>query len=273
MNGIILGLFLAVSAQAQSLDVGHEELQRTLLLEAITGDYDSAILSYERLVRSRAATGEVRAQALYRLGAARYAIGDRDGAVEALLKGIRTGECGPACHLMLGQIKLETESVRTIPTRWTFTDGNPGIFHPWEFDQKGSIRIQTAAESPNPALIWETIVDVQSGDSLTVGFRAPSPVPSRISFKMQADGRAGSVRVRVLDVNGQEYQLDQPVFRITTEEANLIVVVLDKLVPVSPGDPEFVPAEISALFIDDVSARNGTAPGPNRLYLDDFSVD
>ncbi|NCG21997.1 MAG: hypothetical protein GWP91_23525, partial [Rhodobacterales bacterium] len=186
---------------------------------------------------------------------------------------IRTGECGPACHLMLGQIKLETESVRTIPTRWTFTDGNPGIFHPWEFDQKGSIRIQTAAESPNPALIWETIVDVQSGDSLTVGFRAPSPVPSRISFKMQADGRAGSVRVRVLDVNGQEYQLDQPVFRITTEEANLIVVVLDKLVPVSPGDPEFVPAEISALFIDVVSARNGTAPGPNRLYLDDFSVD
>lgn len=273
MIGALLGLTLAVSAQAQSPGVGYEEFQRILLLEALTGDYDTAIQSYERLVRSHAATGAVRAQALYRLGAARYAIGDKDGALEALLKGNRTGECGTNCKTLHGQIQFENDSIRTTPTLWTFEDGEHSFFHPWKFEHKGSIRIQTPDESPNPALIWETTVDVQNGDRLEVGFRAPSPAPRRIAFKMQAAGRPSAIRVWVEDVHGRQYQPERSVFRVATDEPILVVVRLDQVVPVEPGAPSFVPAEISRLTIADVSARNGTTPGPNRLYLDDFSVD
>jgi hypothetical protein len=267
----LLVALLAAPASAQD-HVAWDLLQRAMLAEAASGDYDGSLREYERLVRNLGVDHPVRAEALFRLGSARYILGDSPGAREALMEGIRTGSCGAPCHILLGRIQLEADSIRRLPVHWNFSDSQHGVFHPWEFDDKGAIRVQDGEEAANPALIWQTIVDVRKGDHLVIGFKQPTPAPKVVRFKMQADQHSASVRVRVVDDMGRAYGLPGPI-RVGTERPAEIEVVLSEMKPADPQDPPMDTSSIYRLYIDDVSALNGTPPGPNALYLDDFVVE
>ena len=268
----LLGVLAATPAQAQDTSAW-DVLQRALLAEAAAGDYEFAIGEYERLVRNLAVDSPVRAEALFRLGSARHTLGDVAGAREALLEGIRTGTCRVPCRVLLGRIQLDAESIREVPVSWSFDTAEHGVFHPWEFDDKGSIRVQDPSEAANPALIWETTVDVRRGDQLVVGFLHPTPAPRMIRFRMQASPNPASIHVRVVDDMKRAYGPASGAIRIGTDRPTLVEVALDDLVSVDPDDPALDPASIHRLYIHDVSAFNGTSAGPNALYVDDFSVE
>jgi hypothetical protein len=267
----LLGVF-HTQALAQQHTSARNDLQQALLTETLDGDYDAAILEYQRLVRNLADGHPVRAQALYQLGAARYALGDLRGARDALIEGIRSGACRSPCHSLLGEMDMEANAVRKIPFTWDFTNGNHGLFHPWKFDDKGTVRVQSQVETENPALIWSTRVDVQKGDVLVVGFRDPSPTPKSVRFLMQAVPYDAAIRVRVVDDQGRSYGLPDGVLRIGQTQPTVIQIALTDLQPAVPEDPPLQPSSLHRLYIEDVSAFNGTPPGTNHLYIDDFEV-
>jgi len=264
---------LCASANATAQQTARTMLRQAMLTEAMDGDYDQAIQRYQTLVHELPQGHPVRADALYRLGSARYALGDLRGARDALLEGIRSGSCRTPCHTLIGEMQLEAESVRTLPVHWDFSTDDHSVFHPWAFDDKGSIRIQATNEVDNPALIWSTEVDVRKGDQLVVGFRDLSPPPKNLSVRMQAAPNPAAIRVRVVDTHGHTYTRRDGLVRIPTDRPTTVVVTMEDLVSDDPATPPLNPAEIHRVYLEDYSAFNGTPPGPNQLYLDDFRVE
>lgn len=248
------------------------DLQAALLAEAAFGDQEMALREYERLVRDLPGDHAVLPHAIYRLAETRKAMGNLEGAREALLSGIRSGSCRAPCQALLGRIQLELDAVRTLPVLWTFDDSKHGIFHPWELDEVGTVRVQTKEETENPALTWETTVDIRANDRLVVGFKTPLPAPREVSFRMQSAARAGAVRIRVTDRSGHQYIQSGASSRVDFRAPTKVVVALKDLVPVDPNQRPLNPAEIYRLYIEDVSAMNGTEPGPMWFALDDFSI-
>lgn len=269
MNSLLLSVLASMAlAQGRSdLDI----LQTARLNEAAYGNHEEAGRDYLELVSRLAADDPLRAEALFRLASTRYAQGDLEGAREPLIKANRTGRCGTACQLLRDEIDLELASVRMIPQRWNFSSTDHGLFHPWEFGEKGGIRVQSRDDAANPALIWHTIVDVNKGDRLVVGFERPKPAPSRVRFKIQAEDRNASIKVVLIDDMGRSYAPEGPI-RVVAERPTLVDIDLGGLVPAVASDPPLDPSTLHRLHIDDVSARNGTQSGQHALYLDDFEI-
>lgn len=266
-------LALAIPARAQER-TAVDLLQTALLQEAAYGNHTEAMQIYQRLVRELPLDSAVRAQAVYRLSRSMYELGDVPGAREVLKEGIRTGSCtATPCYTLLGQITLEESSVRKLPVRWSFSSNDHGLLHPWEYDDKGSIRVQSRDEAANPALIWRTIVDVRKDDRLVVGFDRPMPAPARIRFRVQAEDRTAAIRVRVLDGAGQIHGLPDGMIDVLPERPTSVSVDLSRLENLDPEGPRLDPANIAMLTIEDVSALTGTTLGPHALYIDDFAID
>ncbi len=259
----------AVHAQTESdLDT----LQTALLNEAAYGNHDEAIRGYLSLVRKLPADDPLRAEALFHLAAANYALGRLDEAREPLIDANRTGVCGTRCQLLLGRIDLERGSVRTLPVRWDFSTVDHGLFHPWEYEDKGGIRVQSTDEAANPALIWRTVVDVNKGDRLVVGFEHPAPAPRRVRFRIQAERHPAWIRVRIVDDLGRSYVPATDPIRVDADRPTRVDLDLSALVPVPPSTAPLDRATVSRLYIEDVSAQAGSPPGEHRLYLDDFEI-
>lgn len=267
----IVGITLWSPAQAQE-QTHWNDLQAALLTEAAFGDQAGAIREYERLVRDLPGDHAVLPQALYRLAEARAATGDFDGAREALLVSIRSGTCASPCQALLGRVQLHLDAVRTLPVQWTFDDSNHGLFHPWELDDLGTVRVQPASETENPALMWDTTVDIRANDRLVVGFKNAVPPPREVSFRMQSAGRRGAIRIRVTDRDGQDYLQPGAASSIDPRGPTTVTVRMADLVPADPGQPPLDPSAIHRLYIEDVSAMNGSEPGPMWYALDDFII-
>lgn len=274
-----LAPLLAGSAAAQvpapSGEPTHEQqFQDALLAESASGDHATAARAYEQILRTTALGDPVRKAALYRLAVLQYELGNLGKARKVLQEGIRTGECTNAvCYTLLDQINLEEISVSELPVRWTFSNNDHALLHPWEYDDKGIIRVQARDEAANPALIWATEVDVRKDDRLVVGFDNPSPPPRRIDFYTKADNRPGALRVRVLDDLGRAYEPPGGPFRITPDRPTHVVVDLARVTPLDPEDPPFVPSTIAKLILIDASAASGSPPGSHVLYLDNFVIE
>lgn len=267
---LMMGLLLAPLAHGQQ--TARTMLRQALLTEALDGNYDQAVQHYQTLVRELPQGHPVRADALYRLGAARYALGDTRGAREALLEGIRSGLCRAPCYELLGEMELEAASIQALPVHWTFDDGDHALFHPWAYDDKGSIRVQSPDEAENPALIWSTEVDVRKGDQLVIGLRSMSPPPRTLSVRMQAVPNPAAIRIRVVDNHGHTYTHPGGVFRIPTDRPTTLDITLTELQSDDPQAPPLDPANLHRVYLEDFSAFNGTIPGENQLYLDDLRI-
>lgn len=270
---------LAGAAPNQRIATGRENLdalEDALLAESVYGDLQGAARTYEQLVRTLSVEDPSRAEALFALGRVRAELDEPHAAREALLEGIRTGSCLDPCQELLGRIELEADSITTLPVRWTFDDSDHGFFHPWQFDDKGTIRLErtTAADAQsNTALVWHTIIDIRKGDQLIVGFRRPTPEPRTLAFSARSRVSDAWLHVVILDDFGRTYALPTGAFWVPVERTVRIEVDLNEVHPVDPVHPLLDPGRINRVQIRDVSAVEGAPPGPNTLYLDDFTVD
>lgn len=277
MWGFLAALVLPVASAREV----HEDLQRriesreevedALLVEAAYGDWASAVRTYGRIVANRPIDDPSRARALYALGRLQSELGEPEAARTALLEGIRTGSCLDPCHELLGRIELEQESITTLPVRWTFDDSDHGFFHPWQFDDRGTIRLERRSE--DTFLLWRTTVDVR-GDQLVVGFDNPTPPPSRIRFTAQARLTEAWLQVVVIDDLGRAYSPPTGNIHIPVNRPTLIEVDLSAVHPVDPLDPVLDAGSIALVQLRDVSGIEGEPHGSVHLiYLDDFEVE
>lgn len=266
------GLDAVAEPEATDPRRSREDLEDALLTEAAYGNLRGAARDYAEIVRFRPLDDPSRAQALFALGRVHAELGDAYAAREALLEGIRTGSCLDPCQELLGRIELEQESITTLPVRWTFDDSNHGFFHPWQFDDRGTIRLERRAE--DTFLVWRTTVDVHVGDQLVVGFKNPDPPPSRLRFRAQARATEAWLKVVIVDEVGRTYALPTGNFRIPVNRTTVVEVDLAEVHPIDPLDPVLDPARIALVQLRDVSGVEGESPGSTHtLYLDDFEVE
>lgn len=248
-----------------------EELEDALLTEAAYGDFRGAVSTFGRIVKDRPIEDPSRARALLALGRLQSELGEPDAAREALLEGIRTGSCLDPCQELLGRIELEQESITTLPVRWTFDDSDHGFFHPWQFDDRGTIRLERRSE--DTFLVWRTTVDVR-GDQLVVGFKDPRPPPSRIRFVAQARLTEAWLQLVVIDDLGRAYSPPTGNVHVPVNRPTVVEVDLSAVHPVDPLDPVLDPAQIALVQLRDVSGIEGEPHGSvHMIYLDDFEVD
>lgn len=263
---------LELEAEPGAWHRSREHLEDALLAEAAYGDLRGAAREYARIVSNRPVEDPSRAQALLALGRVHAELGEPNDAREALLEGIRTGSCLEPCQELLGRIELELESITTVPVRWSFDDSNHGFFHPWQYDDRGTIRLERRSE--DTFLVWQTTVDVHNGDQLVVGFRNPDPPPSVLRFHAQARSTEAWIRVVVLDDLGRSYALPTGPFRIPVNRTTRVEVNLAEVHPIDPLDPLLDPSRIALVQLRDVSGLEGEPQGSTHtIYLDDFEVE
>ena len=125
--------------------------------------------------------------------------------MESLKEGIRTGSCLEPCHRLRGLIELEETAVSKLPIRWTFSNADHGLSHPWEYQDKGAIRVQSRDEAPNPALIWRTVVEERT---LALGETVPVPAVApgetlwvELEFEDTLAGRLGTTLLKTPPVH------------------------------------------------------------------------
>jgi hypothetical protein len=251
-----------------------EALADSRLVEVGDGQLSQALLQYEQLAEDLAADHPLRPMTLHHIGRIRYTLGQVDEARSALLECVRTTQdpdIRVACLELQGQIQLEVDSIRTVPTHWTFDDTNHGIFHPWRFDDIGSIRIDIDPQSNGPVLAWSTQVDVRKGDELRVGFMAPSPSPKTISLKVYARNMDAWLRAVIYDIHGRSYIANNKATSVPVGSWVEFEVDLTSLRALDNESVAFDPAELTALVLQDVTAYYGES-GNNKLLIDDFMV-
>lgn len=248
-------------------------MQTARLNESAYGNHEDAIRGYTELVRRLAADDPLRAEALYRLAFAEYSLGNLEAARDPLFEANRTGVCHARCQMLLGQLDLERNAVRQTPIEWDFSNTEHGLHHPWRYQDKGGIRVETTAESRDPALVWRTTVDVNKGDQLVIGFENPAPAPEVIRFTIGTDDRDASIRVRLVDDLGRNYGPSQGPIRIRPDTDVEVELKLRKLIAADPSAPPLDPSTLARMYIEDVSAFSGTPPGEHELSLDDFVIE
>lgn len=264
---------LALLGQPADAADSWDLLLDALLAESAYADLQSSGQTYEQIVRTLPVEDPSRAQALFALGRARAELGDATAAREVLLEGIRTGTCLDPCYELLGRIELEEESITDLPVRWTFDTPEHGFFHPWRFNDKGTIRIQRHPERGDGVLAWHTVIDLRKGDQLVVGMQRPRPAPRRVALQVQARSTQAWLQFVVVDDAGRIYVPTAGNVGVPTDRMVKVVVDLRSMQPLDPLDPRLDPSRISQLQIRDVSALEGAPPGPNTLFIDDFVVE
>ncbi len=269
---MILGFLLGAALGGEVDD--WKKLQDALLSEAAYADLPQATASYQLLARNLSVENPVRVEALYRLGAAQYAIGAVEESRTALREGIRSSTPGRVrCLELLSQIELEENSIRSVPIEWTFDHPKHGFVHPARYADRGSTRIDSAAPGGDPALQWTTTVDGRRDDILEIGFNEPSPSPRGFRFSIRSASYEARIRIYALDVYGRRFLFgNEPgTIEIPKEKWRLVEVHLEDLEPLDPGGP-LVPADIDRIIIQDVTAFFERAAGFNSLHIDDFVV-
>ena len=271
MHSVLLWL-LAVTATAD--DRGHwKALADARLVEVADGDLSGALLQYVRLADDLAADHPLRPSILYHIGRTRYTLGQVEEARSTLLECVRTTldpDIRVTCLELQGQIQLEVDSIRSVPTHWTFDDTNHGIFHPWRYDDVGSIRIDRDPETEDAVLAWSTQVDVRKVDELRVRFMAPSPTPQTISFRVYARNMDARLRAVLYDIGGRQYMARNKATHIKV--GSWVTFEIDLTSPrIDNQSATFDPAELTALVLQDVTSYYGGS-GENELLIDDFMV-
>ncbi|MFT4624224.1 MAG: hypothetical protein ACI8PZ_002883 [Myxococcota bacterium] len=247
------------------------DLHLALLVESADGDAASARAVYEQLVRKLPSEDPIRAEALYWLARSRWLAGD-ERARAALLEGIRTGACKERCFDLLERIELDANAITTVPIAWDFETPEHGVFHPWRYDHKGTMRLGTPPGKDESALVWSTAIDVRTEDQLVVGFSRPQPPPKQVSFRIRADPVEAWIRVFAEDGTGRTFTSGGVGMLVPVNDTLDLTIDLDRMVATDGTGDTLDPARIARLRLVDTTGFEGEGVGQNTLYLDDFIV-
>lgn len=262
-------MWLWVACAWAADDLEHRvELYDALLREALSGDLEQATVAYRSLSRKLPIDDPIRADALLWLGRALYDLGEVDQARDALLDGIRSGLCPVRCRELLEIVEVDQASITRTPTSWTFDQTDHGLFHPWQVQDLGGIRIDVSPAG-DAALEWTTIAQTRKPDRLVVGFQRPAPAPEQLRITVTSSALEALLQILVEDDGGRRYGLPEALV-VKPGGPRRLTVPLRVLEPVDPADPPLDPAGLWRLTLVDLTGSR--SPGPNTLWLHDFEV-
>jgi hypothetical protein len=248
------------------------DLHLALLAESADGDQLAARSVYARMVRSLPADDPIRAEALYWLACSHWLAGQSNDARSALREGIRTGACRQRCFDLLERIELDAAAVTEVPVTWNFETPEHGLFHPWRYDHKGTLRLGAPPGETDSALIWSTSIDVRTEDQLVMSFDRPSPPPSQLAFRIRASRVEAWIRVFAEDELGRTYTWGGAGMLVPMEDTLALVVDLDRMVATDATGDTLDPSRLARLRLVDTTGFEGEGVGANQIYLDDLVV-
>ena len=266
-------VLLLWAATAAATDRGSwGDLHSALLYESADGDLATSQNVYRGLVRSLPTNDPIRAKALYWLARSHWLVGEVSEAREALLEGIRTGACRERCLDLLERIELDAAAIRSTPVQWDFETPQHGLFHPWRYDHKGTMRLGTPDGYSSSALIWSTTIDVRTEDQLVMSFSRPDPAPAELAFTISAFPVEAWIRVFARDEAGRTYTWGGAGMAVPTDDTMSITITLDRMVATDGTGDRLDPSKLVALRLVDTTGFEGDGVGENQIFLDDFSV-
>lgn len=258
----MLTLLAMATGWGQDLD-DRQTLSDAMLVEAAHGDVAGAVQTYEALAKRLPADDPLRGDVLFALGRATWVLGDTDTSRTWLLEGIRTGACPTRCRDLLERVELERASVASLPIHWSFdADGaEHALFHPWRFQERGSIRTSSSG-----TLVWRTTPDRRQPDRLTMGFRDVGTV-SALSLRLASVSRDAALQIVVLDVDDQRFGL-QEALRVPAGAPYVAKLTPDAFVPVQDTTGRLDPTRFAELWLVDISDEGA----PLVIELDTLDV-
>lgn len=262
-------LLLIELAQAQ-VSASWDQLHDALWL-ASDGQYEEASRALTSLVRTLPGEDPARSQAMYHLGRLHWLLGRSGPAEEVLREGVRTGACGLPCRDLLGHIAMAQAAVRQTPTSWTFDDPSHGVFHPWEFSDRGTLRTLSPGESSGGSLQWSTNSDARYPDYLVVAFLSPSPPVREIRMAIRAQGRDAYVRLEAVDDEGLVYSWGPAGMALPIDQTLHLKVDLERLLSNQQPVRQLNPQRLATLRLVDSSAEDGDLEGRVDLLIDEIS--
>jgi hypothetical protein len=247
-----------------------EQLYDALLHASADGDVAAAAAGLEGLARGLSDDDPLRGEVLFRLGDARYALGDADRAREALRDCIRfTSPSRPKCLDRLWRIEVDEGRIGHIPARFEFGDGVQPFVRPTTGNvDRGSLRVDDESPGGDPALLWT--VGNDPVEDLVVGFRDPSPAPRGVRVLARTNEADVRLRVVAIDSNGRRYATPG-ILPVPQDGWGPIDVALDTLEAEDPGAGRLVPSRLDAVILEDATSPSRRVTG-TAIWLDDVEL-
>lgn len=237
-----------------------------LLLESTHHDREEATRLHLTLSNSLA-DGPTRQEVHYWWAFGRQEEGKTVDASDILLRSVRAGNCDRNCRILLEELEIERESIRATPSLWTFDRTDHGVFHPWTFQDRGSL---TLTSGDDPSLLWTTRPTSTRSDRLVIGFAAPKPTPSELSFGVTATRRDGWLQVVAEDIDGRRYTAPES-FHCAQSSPRRIRVRLAELVALDGKSPTSIqPDALWRVAIVDV--QGAQHPTAQQWLVDNLAV-
>jgi len=266
---VVLVAWLAQNARAS--DDAYEEWERlheALLIESVDGDLLGAMRMYESLERRLRPDGQnhqILARALYRLGRANYELGDFQNAALKLRDCIRISQ-DIACKMLITEIALAEDAVRSLPVRWDFRNRQHGFVL---IPGHGAMSVQT--EEADSHLLWALHSTLGEADKLVLAFLNPKSTPQSMRMAAQTTRSPALLQIVLVDVYGHEYQPAEGVIKLSQEQ-RVYDISLSDIVSTTDSKRPNQPIDIDRLELRDISSILGGAAQPNRIKLQWFEV-
>lgn len=248
-----------------------QDLHGARLAEAIDHDVDRAERIYRRLIQNLAAEDPVREEALYSLGSALFSSGRNAEAVDVLLEGNRTAQRRARFQDLLQLIELDQTSIRRTPVRWDFGSEAHGVLHPWGYQTKGSVRIDTQSNG-NSVLAWHTHVAVNEDDQLLIGFDHPTPTPAGLRFDIAATIFDAWIELVIYDDLGTTWVWPEGRLRARTSLLLTFELPFNGFVKADGTPGELDASTLDRLVLRDVSAFQGKYAGDHDILFDNIEI-
>lgn len=242
------------------------ELAKGLLMESVDGDLSAAAQQYERVLEELADDDPLRGEILYRLGSARYHLGDDEAATAALLLGAnRPGERG-RCMELLDRIALSRASVEGVPADLSGASLASKLVHPWYYQDKGTLGVEHTAHN---AVQWATVVDKRKADEIWLSARTAAQPIGAFALTAHATNFPTFLRVVVVDEEGRRYGLnaDPPVWIIEVGEDATLKVSLADLVPIDTSTKAAPIQRVDRIVLQDATLFYSNDHGANRVII------
>lgn len=254
------------------------ELYDARLREAAYGDTEMTVALLEPLLARLEPDNPLRGEVAYYLANARLAMGDFQGARQALSVAAAFAATREAAIGLLSQIDALERQVGALPMRSTF-DTSPAPFaHSWQHGSHGTLDVAEPEASPTPvlpgdlALRWSTRVRDTEDDQLVVTFTDAVPVVHGVRFRAFAEGFPAYIRLIVEERDGHEFASDY--ITLSSESWFQVDALLKSFFVAEPGTPRSIPdpTAIRSIRVQDVTSYMSADRGPLTLWIDDLEI-
>ncbi len=274
-----LGLLLAASPALHAQDYrAWQAMYEGLLRESADGDTEAAYQWYEGLLRGLTEAGggqddPTLAELRFWLGRSAYALGDVEGARQALATAMTDPRMRARAQALLGQIDAEEVQVRSLPLYQDFSDDTGHWLHGWRHADAGRIYVAPAPPNDEPAMAWETRVTEGAYDEVFVRFDLDRVAPRGFRLSLRSSLFPAMVLPAVIDTRGRRYTLAEPVV-VPTDRWIGLDLPLSKFLPLEGSNwpARLTPDRVDTFALQDVTAFYSTERQRHVIWVDEVYI-